>query len=110
MWSQFRHYRTQVKASIHDRGLAMLTTDKAFEVGIPNFKSSKHFILGFKNEHKTTSRRTTHLVTKRNLFPEISLQPIIGEFWDTFQKMVVSAIANYPASLSRIKMALTMKL
>lgn len=88
MWSQFRHHRTQLKVTIHDRDLALWAMDKAFEVGIPNFKASSHFIVDFKNKYKITSRRITHLVTKRNLFPEVSLQPIIDEFRDNFQKMV----------------------
>ena len=70
--------------------------DKAFEVGIPNFKASSHFILDLKNEYKITSRRITHLVTKRNVLPEISLQPIIEEFRDNFlKKWLISAFPNY---------------
>ena len=70
--------------------------DKAFEVGIPNLKTSSYFILDFKNECKITSRRITHLVTKRNVLPEISLQPIIEEFRDNFlKKWLISAFPNY---------------
>ena len=57
MWSQFRYHRTQLKVTIHDRDLTMWTMDKAFKVGIPNFKTSSHFIQNFKNEHKVTSCR-----------------------------------------------------
>ena len=61
--------------------------DKAFKMSIPNFKASSKFNLDFKNEYKITSRPKTHLVIKRNLLPEISLQTITEEFWDNFQKI-----------------------
>ena len=92
-WSQFHHHQTQLKVSIHDRDLTMWAMDKTFEVDFSNFKASLHCILDFENEYKITSPRIMHLVTKRSLFLEISLQPIIDEFRENL-KWLISAIAK----------------
>ena len=87
MWLQFCPHRIQLKVDIQDRVLIIWAMDKAFEMSIPNVKAAA-FILYFKNECKITSRRMTQIVTKENLFADISLKPIIDKFWDNFQKMI----------------------
>ena len=69
-----------LKITIRDRDLAMKAMGKAFKVGTVNFKASSHF----ENEYKITNRQIAHLVRKIILLTEISLQPIIDEFRNTF--------------------------
>jgi hypothetical protein len=88
MWSQFQHYRQQLKATLHDRDLKMWAIDKAFDVGLPEFKACSTFIQDFKHSHNIRSRKVTHTVTKVNLFPELSLQPIIDEFRKDFATFI----------------------
>jgi hypothetical protein len=86
--SQFVHHRFTIKTTVHDRDLKMWAVEKAVEVGMPNFKASSHFISSFKKHHKIGSRHVTHAVTKRNLFPELSLQTTIDEFRKDLNKLI----------------------
>lgn len=88
MSSQFFHHRAELKVAVHDRDLKMWAMEKAFELGLHHFKACSKFILTFKNENKITSRKVTHIVTKRDLFPDISLQPLIDDFRCNLKKMI----------------------
>lgn len=88
MWQQFIHYRRQLKLSIHDRHLKTWAINKAFDIGMPSFKASRCFLSNFKAEHKIKGRKVTHIVTQKNLFPQLSLQPLMDNFRDDLTKMI----------------------
>ena len=80
MWEEFVKHRQQFRVTVHDRDLRMRAVDKTVDLGLDSFKASQRFIAYFEREHKIKSCKVTHTVTRKDLFPELTLQPKIDTF------------------------------
>ena len=53
--------------SVHDIDLTCWALRKAQEISLNNFIASKHWLRGFKYNHKICSRKITKFVTKKDV-------------------------------------------
>lgn len=66
-----------------------LGNGKCIEVDLENVKAFDRFKVYYKQESKIKIRKVTHMVTRRNAFPEFSLQPIIDSFRSNMEEKII---------------------
>lgn len=65
---------------VHDIDIADCAFKLATELGIPNFKASRSWVLRFKKKHRIVSRKITTYLTKAQIEEQKDLKSIVHEF------------------------------